>query len=91
MGDGATSKRAKRVVKTIIKQNTNSDEYNRYLDTQHEVFKSMNIIRNHLCQIYIQEINTWNAGRNSGRNNHSVAERRSEDTNAVTYLYRVKT
>ena len=57
MDDGGATKKAKGVAKTTIKRNITFDDYKRCLDTQQEVYKSMNIIRSHLHQIYTQEIN----------------------------------
>ncbi|CAG2207648.1 unnamed protein product [Mytilus edulis] len=57
MNDHTTTKRAKGVTKSVIKQNITFDEYKQCLDTQLEICKPMNIIRSRLHQIYTEEIN----------------------------------
>ena len=57
MDDGATTKRAKGVAKTVRKKHISFGDYKRCLETQQEIYKPMNIIRSHLHQIYTQENN----------------------------------
>lgn len=51
------TKRAKGVKKNLIKNGINFDEYKRCLDTQEEVYKSMNIISFRVHNIFTEEFN----------------------------------
>ena len=51
------TKRAKGVKKNVIKNGINFNEYKQCLDTQEEVYKSMNIIRRKLHNIFTEEFN----------------------------------
>ncbi|VDH95022.1 Hypothetical predicted protein [Mytilus galloprovincialis] len=57
MDNGGTTKRVKGVKRNVIERNITFDEYKKCLDTQQEIYKSMNIFRSHRHQIYTQEIN----------------------------------